>query len=355
MRSLNLSCALSVAILLPACRGSEGPIADPGAVPLGAWSAVHAAERCPTSTCIYVTNSTEYTASVTVYPANANGNVSPYRTITGSNTGLKDPTGVTLDKVGRIYVANYSGSSLLVFAATADGNVSPLRSIAGSQSGLVDPVGVALDTRHNIYTTNQLDRLPKLGADILAYKPRAQGDATPIRVIRGSHSEMTSTAGIAIDTTGNLYVTNYRNCNQQNHCRGRNSVLVFAPGANGNVAPIRMIVGSNTMLSKGGIGGIAVDDAGDTYVGGGSSVLVYAAGANGNVAPIQNIAGSKTGLTGGGQNGVAVDSQRNIYVTSYQHNTVTVFAAGATGNVTPMRTIYGSNTGLVLPFGITVH
>jgi hypothetical protein len=292
---------------------------------------------------------------VTVYPANANGNVSPYRTITGNATGLTQPGGVVLDRLGKIYIANYSVSSsaLLVFAATANGNVGPLRSIAGYKSGLFEIDGVALDTRHNIYT-NGVDPFENVASEILIYRPRAHGDAAPIRTIRGSKTRMIGTGGIAIDSVGNTYVTNFRVCAP--HCRGRNGLLVFAPDANGNVAPIRMIVGSKTMLSKEeGIGGIAVDDSGDMYVRSGNSVLVYAADANGNIAPIQNISGSKTGLTGGGNGDVAVDSQRNIYVTNPFNNTVTVFDAGATGNVAPIQTISGYNTGLVSPEGITIH
>jgi sugar lactone lactonase YvrE len=71
---------------------------------------------------------------------------------------------------------------------------------------------------------------------------------------------------------------------------------------------------------------------------------VYAAGANGNVAPSRVIAGSNTGLQT--PTGVALDSAGNIYVSTNANKSVVVFAASASGNATPIRTIAGTNTGL---------
>src|SRR5580704_4529795 len=83
---------------------------------------------------------------------------------------------------------------------------------------------------------------------------------------------------------------------------------------------------------------------------GNNSVTVYAKRANGNIAPLWTIYGSNTGLNL--PVGIALDASRNIYVTNSGANTVTVFAAGANGNVAPIRTISGGNTGLSTPWGI---
>ena len=44
-------------------------------------------------------------------------NETPIAVLTGSNTGLQEPTGVALDSSGRIYVADFMAGSLFVYAA----------------------------------------------------------------------------------------------------------------------------------------------------------------------------------------------------------------------------------------------
>jgi hypothetical protein len=135
------------------------------------------------------------------------------------------------------------------------------------------------------------------------------------------------------------------------------SVTVYQQAANGNVKPLHTIAGSNTGLH--GPYGVALDASRNVYVvntNGGSaftgSVTVYAAGANGNVAPIQTLIGSNTGLNQ--PFGVAI-KLTTMYVANENGSTVTVYASSANGNIAPGRTISGSNTGLNGPTGITIH
>jgi len=71
------------------------------------------------------------------------------------------------------------------------------------------------------------------------YPPGASGNVAPARTISGINTGLNSPAGIALDSAGNLYVTN----------NSGNSITVFAPGATGNVAPARTISGGSTGLS----------------------------------------------------------------------------------------------------------
>jgi hypothetical protein len=139
-------------------------------------------------------------------------------------------------------------------------------------------------------------------------------------------------------------------------------VNVYAPGANGNEAPVALISGNNTGIYH--ATRVAVDSKGRIYVSSdqqgtpaGCCVTAYAKNANGNATPIQSIGGAQSGLTG--PDGIAVDSNDNIYITQYPPNSgtpsVAVFKKGATGDVPPIRTIVGSKTGLDGPAGITVH
>jgi DNA-binding beta-propeller fold protein YncE len=97
-------------------------------------------------------------------------------------------------------------------------------------------MGVALDSKERIYVTNFVNT-------ITVYRPTASGDAAPIRTIGGPHTLIDVPRGIAVDSADRIYVVTARP--PANH----GMILVFAATANGNVAPIRRIAGTNTALS----------------------------------------------------------------------------------------------------------
>src|SRR5208282_5495 len=120
-------------------------------------------------------------------------------------------------------------------------------------------------------------------------------------------------------------------------------------------APLATISGSNTGLNA--PVGIAVDSSGKIYVADlqAASVTVYSAGSNGNVAPLATISGSNTGLSG--PFGIAVDSSGKIYVADYGAASVFVYPAlgSSTGplNEFPLATISTTRTtGLISSIGI---
>ncbi len=225
--------------------------------------------------------------SVTIYSSNARGDAAPLRTIVGQRTGLKLPTGLALDVRGDVYVANRSADTITVYAPAANKNAAPIRTIEGSMTNLNEPTSIAVNANQSVCVTNLADR------SVMLFAPGASGDVAPIRIIRGKRAELTAPFAIAIDRAGALYVVNSDD-------KGTSGVLVFRPRANGDVAPIRVIAGLATKLET--PSGIAVDPSGAIFVsdhGGSSSagaIRVYAEGANGNVAPIYSIAGSATRL-----------------------------------------------------------
>src|SRR5207249_4785230 len=118
------------------------------------------------------------------------------------------------------------------------------------------------------------------------------------------------------------------------------SITVYAPGASGNVAPIRTLPSTfNTKIN--GPGAVAADSAGNLYVTNrnGASITVYPPAATGNMPPARTISGTNTELTF--PLGVALDGTGNLYVTNLVVNSILVFPAGATDNVPPLRTISG--------------
>jgi hypothetical protein len=238
-----------------------------------------------------------------------------------------------------LYVANRgTPNRVTVYASGAHGRAAPVEDITGTSTGLNDPWGVALDSSGNIYVTNSLAN------SVTEYAAGANGNASPIATISGPATNFDEPAGITLDGSNKIYVSSYSN----------STVEVFAAGASGNATPLQTLGGSATNLYD--PLGIAVDAGLNIYVVSSfnNRVLVFAAGANGNATPIQDISGSSTKLNTPA--GLTLDGSDDIYVANTGDlgppYSVTVYAAGANGNVAPTRYITGINTKLKNPYGI---
>jgi|HubBroStandDraft_5_1064220.scaffolds.fasta_scaffold52304_2 6-phosphogluconolactonase (cycloisomerase 2 family) len=244
-----------------------------------------------------------------------------------------------------LYVANrgtFQGAhaTVTVYPASARGRAVPMAIISGSNTGLNVPWGVALDSSGNVYVTNSS------GNSVTEYAAGANGNVSPLATISGSNTQFNMPGGIALDAGNNIYVSNYSS----------QTVEVFVAGANGNASPVQLISGSNTNLSE--PLGIAVDGAENIYVASShnASVEVFAAGANGNATPSRTITGSNTKLDV--PTGLAINGHGNIYVASLGDHappySVNVFAPDADGNATPTQYIEGTLTKLDYPYGVAL-
>jgi sugar lactone lactonase YvrE len=156
---------------------------------------------------IYVANVANFesgpsgSGSITIYRSGSNGNVKPIGTIAGPDTGLHDPVGVAVDCSGNIYVANYEGGpsesgSVTVYKPGSDGDAKPERTITGVDSGIRQPYGVALDSDRNIYVANYTGGESRTGS-VAVYGADANGGAKPSRIIAGADSGIDYPWGIA--------------------------------------------------------------------------------------------------------------------------------------------------------------
>jgi hypothetical protein len=306
-------------------------------------------------TAIFVANNFD----VAAYPIGANGDTQPI----ALTTDLALPSGLARDSIGRIYVTNRGSNTVTVFAANADGNVPPLAVIGGSKTQLSQPLAIALDTADKIYVVNA--GTPR--DSVTVYPPLAAGtgilNEAPGAVIAGSKTLLDSSSGIALDSHGNIYVANESGGAVVRHERSdQGRVTVYAAGSSGNIAPIATISGASTGLSF--PLSIALDSADNIYVANagtantsdkvqsGSSITVYAAGSTGNASPIATIAGSNTGLYD--LSGIAIDSSGNLYTEGCPGGhcfSINVYPPGSNGNVSPATTI---SEGLNFPVGIAL-
>jgi len=264
------------------------------------------------------------TNSVIEYAKGAKGNQAPVATISGSKTGLNNPTSAAVDPAGDLFVTNPGDGSVAEFAPGANGDVAPIATI----SGATDPVGLTLDPAGDLFVAEGNHD------EVAEYAKGANGDAAPIATISGLATRLDAAVGVALDSAGEVFIAD----------DGDNSVTEYAQGANGNVAPIATISGPATGLSD--PTGVALDSAGDLFVASNDGpVTEYAPGANGDVAPIATISGPATGLND--PTGVALDSAGDLFVANFG-GSVTEYAKGANGNAAPIAAFSGPAIGLAL-------
>lgn len=180
--------------------------------------------------------------SITVHAGGADGDVAPLRRIRGEDTGLEKPTGVDIDRDGRIYVADAATDSISVFAPGANGNAEPERTILGDLTELDGPAGLDVQ-RNRLAVANRGD------GSVLVFDREAQGNAKPERKIEGDRTGIDVPSRIALAPDGELIVGTWTG-----------KVLRFAPGAGGDWQP------TTTLTLGQSVTGLALGTEGHLYV-----------------------------------------------------------------------------------------
>ena len=333
-----------VVAMLPGCGGAPQSPVGLDAVRNGTYVTRIRIKRNASPKYVYALSWLQARASaVDIYPAALNGNISPSAVISGSQTQLTEPGGIVVDNAGEIYVAVIDSDEIVEFPPGSNGNVSPEAVISGSQTALSRPTGLALDSAGNLYVGNCASgcEVGSAPSAVLEFAAGASGNVAPIRDISGSNTQLANANAVALDTSGDIYASNYL----------ANSVVVFASDANGNVSPIRVIEGANTLLDS--PEGIAVDSHG-LWAGSANEHFLerFSPNANGNVSPIAVISGNRTRL--GDVDGIAVDFRGTVYASNPDNRRILGYAPRTHGNARPIARISGSDTQLVSPVWVYV-
>ena len=179
---------------------------------------------------------------------------------------------------------------IAAFARMAEENPKPTRAIAGQHSQITRTIhDLAYDPIHDEISIPQF-----YAYAIMTYKGDANGDVPPIRVIMGDKTQLKNPQRLGVDPVHNeIFVP-----------QGRR-VLVFDRTANGNVAPIRILEGPDTQL---GASALAIDPVhnllivsggggggDDEDTGGGGRAAAAAGGGGGAEGRVVNQDGSAGG------------------------------------------------------------
>jgi len=311
------------------------PTASPTGTATATASATATATATPTQTPtpgptpsgpkIYVVNHSAFgpgaasNPSVTVYTITASGNATPVATLSGSATNLNQPFFPAVDANGDLFVSNENqgrDSGTVTEYLPPLGDTAPTLTIAG----LYQPTGLSLDTSGNLYVgmVSEVEVFSSAGTPIRAisgsntvltgqsvyqvfveasgktdvvaqnqlttYAAGANNNPTPQQAIYGEATTMVTNLGVAADASGNLFVTD----------NSQNRIIEFNAIETGNVPPTAVITGSALNQPW----GIFIDANNTTYVAnrGNNSILVFASGALATGIPTTTISGPNTGL-----------------------------------------------------------
>jgi hypothetical protein len=290
---------------------------------------------------------------------------------TGFAARFNTPHGVAADGAGNVYVADSSNHNLRKI--TPAGVVTTLAGPAGATGGADGtgsaarfflPIGVAADGAGNVYvadTSNHTIRkiTPAGVVTTLAGTAGIAGNANGT----GSAARFRSPRGVAVDSSGNVYVADTQNyVIRKITVTGVVTTLAGSPGSRGSTN------GTGSTARFDNPSSVAIDGAGNVYV---ADTLnhtirkITPAGVVTTLAGTPGVTGSTNG-TGSAARflypaGVAVDGVGNVYVAdTYNHTIRKVTAAGVVTTLAGSPGVVGSTNGtgnaarLYFPNGVAV-
>jgi hypothetical protein len=263
---------------------------------------------------------------------------------TGSAARFKGHTGVAVDTAGNVFVADYNNHTIR--KVTSAGVVTTLAGTAGifgstdatgSAARFYWPFGVAVDTAGNVFVTDRsnhtIRKVTSAGVvTTLAGTPGSSGgtDAT------GSAARFFNPSGISVDTAGNLFVADYLNHTiRKVTSAGVVTTLAGTAGSSGSTDA----TGSAARFFN--PSGISVDTAGNVFVADRTNHVVRKVTSTGVVTTEAGLAGSQGSNNGLGSaarfnlpHGVAVDSAGNVFVADTYNQTIRNSVSSAPATVT---------------------
>ncbi|MEI8090349.1 MAG: NHL repeat-containing protein, partial [Opitutaceae bacterium] len=319
-----------------------------GTTTITATQAAAAGFNAASSSSYTLTVTIDYTFTTLAGLAGAEGSADG----TGSAARFKYPGGVAVDATGNVFVADESNHTIRKM--TPSGVVTTLAGLAGSQGStdgtgsaarFSNPSGVAVDAAGNIYVAdrgNHTIRKITSGGMVTTLAGSTAGDPGSTDGT-GTDARFYSPAGVAVDANGNVYVAERTNHTIRKITSfGVVTTLAGAAGSSGSTDG----TGNSARFNQ--PRGVAVDAAGNVYVGDWLNHTIRKITSDAVVTTLAGTAGSSGSTNGTGSAarfnrpiGVAVDAAGNVYVGDQNNQTIRKITSA--GVVTTLAGTAGSS------------
>lgn len=268
---------------------------------------------------------------------------------TGGADGAGPVAGVILDSAGNLYGTAGSGGAHnfgVVYKVDPSGRETVLYSFQGGTDGANPYAGLARDSSGNLYGTTYSGGAANLG---VVYKLGTAGQETVLYSFSGSGSTgCVPQASVTLDSSGNLYGTDVysRTACIFGRCFLAGSGAVFKLDPAGHETVLHGFTGGAD--GEGPLAGVTRDPAGNLYgttsLGGAANVgVVYKLDTTGKETLLYSFMGGKQLDGAYPYAGVVRDSAGNLYGTTFEGGLATagvVYKLDTTGN---LKVLYNFN------------
>lgn len=246
---------------------------------------------------------------------------------TSSPARFSEPFGIAIDGNGTLFIADTNNNAIRkitsagVVSTLAGGNGQGTTDGSGTVAKFSEPRGVAVDSSGNVYVTDYMNHTIRkiTSAGIVTTLAGSAGNSGFTNG-QGTAAQFKSLQGIAVDSSGNIYAADAGNRSIRK-ITAAGLVTTFADGSNGQFGEPR---------------GVAVDSSGNVYVADYSADVIYKVTSSGSVSKLAGTAptpgstdGTTTAALFNAPSGLAVDTANNVYVADTANNTIRKISGGS--------------------------